>query len=91
MLPPAGDMGINAIRFYMMEEGMEFLGAVKISGNVPCMKRGRGDACQTSGVKMLHGPEATTDSVGIQTLESQQDILEQTRALGREIGELRRN
>lgn len=32
-LPPAGDMGVNAIMFYMMEEGMNFVGAVKISGD----------------------------------------------------------
>jgi multimeric flavodoxin WrbA len=86
MLPPAGDMGVNAIRFYMMEEGMEFLGAVKISGNVPCMKCGRGDTCKTSGVKMLYGADATTESVGIHVLEDQLDIFEQARALGRELG-----
>jgi len=28
LLPPAGDLGIDAIRFYMMEEGMDFVGGV---------------------------------------------------------------
>lgn len=86
MLPPAGDMGVNAIRFYMMEEGMDFLGAVKLSGNVPCMKCRSGDICQTSGLKMLYGADATKESVGIQVLEAQPDIFEQAQALGRDIG-----
>ena len=34
-LPPACDMGANAIMFYMMEEGMNFLGSIKVPGNVP--------------------------------------------------------
>jgi multimeric flavodoxin WrbA len=29
-LPPAGDMGANAIMFYMMEEGMDYKGSVKV-------------------------------------------------------------
>ncbi len=86
-LPPAGDMGVNAITFYMMEEGMEFLGAVKVQGNVPCVKCGFGDTCEVSGLKMLFGPDATVDSVGIHRLEDQPDALADARALGRRIGQ----
>ena len=70
-LPPACQMGINAIQFFMIEEGMNFVGAVKIQGNVPCVKCGFGDQCQMSGITMLYGPDATVDSVGIKCFEQQ--------------------
>ena len=53
MLPPACDFGINAIKFYMMEEGMDFVGEVRVSGNVPCIRCGYGDECEVSGLKMI--------------------------------------
>ncbi len=84
-LPPAGDMGINAIMFYMMEEGMNFVGAVKIQGNVPCIKCGYGNDCKMSGVKMMFGHDATVESVGINRFEDQQDALNAARELGRKI------
>src|SRR3990170_317946 len=52
-LPPAGEMGVNAVMFYMMEEGMRFVGALKLQGNVPCIRCGFGDECKMSGIKML--------------------------------------
>lgn len=84
-LPPAFDFGMNAIKFYMMEEGMEFVGAVKVLGNVPCIKCGYGDECQMTGVKMLYGPEATVASVGVNRFEEQQGTVENAAWLGREI------
>jgi hypothetical protein len=51
-LPPACDMGSNAIMFYMTEEGMNYLGSVSVLGNVPCVTCGNGDKCQMSAVKM---------------------------------------
>ena len=86
-LPPACQTGVNAIRFYMMEEGMEFLGAVKIQGNVPCTKCGRGDTCAMSGVTMLYGQEATVDSVGIRIFEEQPLALRGVEQLGRRLRE----
>ena len=47
-LPPACDMAINAIMFYMMEEGMNFVGSVKILGNVPCIKCGYGNCASNN-------------------------------------------
>jgi len=85
MLPPAGQMGINAIQFYMMEEGMEFIGAVRVAGNVPCVKCGRGDACAMSGIRMLYGPEATVDSVGIASFEGQPRAVDAATELGRNL------
>ena len=86
-LPPACQMGIDAVRFYMMEEGMNFVGAVKIQGTVPCVKCGHGDACAMSGIKMLYGLAATTDSVGIRRFEEQPLAVAGARELGQRIAE----
>lgn len=86
-LPPAGDMGVNAVMFYMMEEGMNFVGSVKILGNVPCIKCGYGNECKTSGIKMIYGNEATVQSVGVNTFEGQPDALEASRKLGEKIAD----
>jgi len=86
-LPPACQMGINAIQFYMMEEGMNFVGAVKIQGNVPCVKCGHGDECKMTAITMLYGPNATVDSVGIKSFEKQPLAVEAASQLGRKIAE----
>lgn len=85
MLPPAAQMGANAIHFYMMEEGMNFLGTAHVMGNVPCVKCGKGDECNMSGIKMMHGPDATVDSVTIEQVEKQDLSLEAIKDLGKKI------
>ena len=80
-------MGINAVQFYMMEEGMNFVGAVKIQGNVPCVKCVHGDECKMSGITMLYGPDATVDSVGIKSFEEQPIAVEAARGLVHKIAE----
>ncbi len=85
MLPPACDFGINAIKFYMMEEGMEFMGEVRVNGNVPCIKCGHGDECRMSGIKMLHGPGATVESVGVQNFQEQAEARLAAEQLGQAI------
>ena len=85
-LPPACQMGINAIQFYMMEEGMNFVGAVKVQGNVPCVKCSHGDECRMSGITMLYGSDATVDSVGIKLFEEQPIAVDAAAELGRIIG-----
>lgn len=62
-LPPASEMGVNAIMFYAIEEGMQWAGALKVPGNVPCLRCRFGDPCHMSGVKMLFGRDATVASV----------------------------
>lgn len=84
-LPPACDMAIQAIMFYMMEEGMNFVGAVKILGNVPCIKCGYGNECKTSGIKMIYGNEATVQSVGVNIFEEQLDAFYAAQELGEKI------
>lgn len=80
-LPPAGDLVIDSIKFYMLEEGMNFVGSVKILGNVPCVKCGQPD-CVLNGLKMMFGPDATTDSVGIHTFEKQPKAFNAAKELG---------
>lgn len=86
-LPPASQMGVNAIQFFMMEEGMNFVGAVTIQGNVPCVRCGNGDSCKMSGISMLYGADATVDSVGIKQFEEQPSGVAAARDLGRKIRE----
>ena len=84
-LPPAAQMGVNAIQFYMMEEGMNFLGSVIIEGNVPCMKCKEGDTCNMTGIKMLYGADATKSSVGIHAFENQFENVEEAKKIGKEL------
>lgn len=86
-LPPAGDMGVNAVMFYMMEEGMSFVGALKIQGTIPCTQCGFGDPCKMSGIKMLHGPTATVDSVGVKAFEALSVNLSAAKELGKKIAD----
>jgi len=78
-------MGVNAIQFYMMEEGMNFLGAVKVAGNVPCIRCGHGDQCTMSGITMLYGADATVESVGVSSFEHQPEAIATAEELGRQI------
>jgi multimeric flavodoxin WrbA len=86
-LPPAAEMGVNAVAFYMREEGMRFVGALKIQGNVPCIRCGFGDQCKMSGVKMLYGPMACVDSVGVKSFEEQPIAIQGAEALGRALAQ----
>lgn len=85
-LPPAAQMGANAIMFFMMEEGMSYMGAVHVPGNVPCISCGFGDACAVSGLGMIYGPEATVASVGVNCLVDNGEVMAAVEQLGREIG-----
>lgn len=91
MLPPAFEMGKNAITFYMMEEGMEIAGAVRVDGNVPCIKCGQDTECKISGLTMLYGEGATPESVGVNTFEEQPEAVAGVKALGEKIGQMLRD
>lgn len=84
-LPPAPQMGANAIQFYMIEEGMRYVGGVVVQGNLPCLRCGHGDSCDMTGTKMIFGPDATVDSVGWHKLEDQVEALDAARDLGGQI------
>lgn len=40
---------------------------------------GYGDQCAVSGIKMIHGPEATVESVGVRAFEEDQSLKETAR------------
>ncbi|MDH3349172.1 MAG: flavodoxin family protein [Desulfobulbaceae bacterium] len=84
-MPPACENGLNAIQYYMMEEGMKYMGGVSIKGNVPCVKCTTGIQCQVSGLKMIHGPQATVESVGINTLEEDGETVAALEKLGEDL------
>lgn len=86
-MPPSGQMGVSAIHFGMMEEGMNFLGAVTVLGNVPCVGCVMVDECETAGITMVYGPDATPESVGVGLLEKQPDAVEAAKELGHKIAE----
>ena len=85
-LPPAASMGQNAIMYYVIEEGMNYLGGVKVVGNVPCIRCGVGDTCEISGLKMLLGPTATVAKAGVKKFEEQPAVKEAVK-LGKLIAE----
>lgn len=85
-MPPAGEIGINAIRSYMMEEGMRFIGGVNVVGNVPCVKCGDDHQCSVSGLKMMFGRDATVAEVGIHQLEDAPETMAALEKLGRDLG-----
>ena len=74
-LPPAAETAASQIAFWMMEEGMTNLGTLVIQGNVPCIRCGHGDDCSMTGIKMLHGPDASVASVGVKIFEEDSALL----------------
>ncbi|KXS40332.1 MAG: NADPH-dependent FMN reductase [Methanolobus sp. T82-4] len=83
--PPVAQTGVNAVAAYMQEEGMNIIGNVKVVGNVPCVKCGYGDECEMSGIKMIYGPDAKVESVGIQKLEDQENAMKAAENMGKQI------
>ncbi len=81
-LPPAGDNGLAAIRDYMREEGLRYVGGVSLRGNAPCIRCGDAGQCQRSALKLSLGPEATPASVGINTLEDDPQAMAALHRLG---------
>lgn len=84
-IPPAGETAVSQIGFWMMEEGIVNLGALIILGNVPCIRCSHGDQCEMSGIKMIEGPDATVESVGVRSFESDANLLEAAATLARRI------
>lgn len=84
-LPPAADIAVSQIQFWMMEEGMHLLDSMILLGNVPCVRCGYGDQCAMSGIKMLEGSDATVAGVGIRRFEDHGALVEQARSLGQKI------
>lgn len=84
-LPPAAQTAASQVGFWMMEEGMKELGSMVVLGNVPCIRCGYGDECVVSGVRMIHGPEATVASAGVRRFEDDPALLATADALAQRI------
>lgn len=84
-LPPAAETAASQIAYWMMEEGITNLGSMVVMGNVPCVRCGHGDDCSLSGIKMIHGPDATVESVGICGFESDTSLFDRAKELGEKI------
>lgn len=86
-MPPACDNGMQAIQNFMMAEGMNFVGGVSLSGNVPCVHCGDSGQCSVSGLKMIHGADVTVSDIGISNFEDDEIILKELDDLGKRIAE----
>ena len=84
-MPPASQTATAQISIWMMDEGMVNVGSMVILGNVPCIRCGYGDQCDFSGVKMLHGPDATVASLGVRRFEDDELLVNGARELGAKI------
>ena len=83
--PAAAAIGIQAIKDFMLEEGMKFIGGVSLPGNVPCIRCGQDGQCQMSSLKMIHGQAATPESVGINDFENDPKKVAELQQLGEAI------
>jgi hypothetical protein len=66
---------------------MEFVGALKFLGNVPCVRCSYGDELACSGIKMLHGPDATKASIGVNCWDDHAEAAREAEYLGQRIAE----
>ena len=83
-LPSACANGLQAIKDYMHLVGMEWIGGVPIVGNMPCVNCGEVQ-CQQSGLKILHGSDATLARVGVRSLEDDPDSIAALKKLGEDL------
>ena len=86
-LPPAAETATNQVAVWMMAEGIINLGSMVILGNVPCIRCGHGDDCTVSGLKMIHGPEASVASIEPNALEADAALMEAAEQLGKKLGD----
>ena len=68
-------------------ENMDLIGQLTIQGNFPCVTCGKGDDCQMSGLKQLHGPDARTSDFQYAKVENQKEVWEAAIQIGHLIGE----
>ncbi len=86
-LPPAAEAAAGQIKTWMMMEGMIDVGSLIVLGNVPCIRCGHGDTCPVSGVKALHGADATVETVGANAIEDAPTTAEDARQIAEKIRE----
>ena len=81
----AYEQGLHGIRNYMLAEGMNFVGAVSVPGNLPCVACGETGQCGVSAIRMLYGKDATPESIGINRVEDNQEVVAALEQLGRDV------
>lgn len=84
-MPDAYETGLSAIRNYMLEEGMNFIGSVSVPGNLPCVSCGEDGQCGASAIKMIYGSDATPNSIGINSAEDSPEVVAALKQLGQDI------
>ncbi len=84
-MPPASQTTAAQVAIWMMEEGIVNVGSMVSVGNPPCIRCGHGDSCQFSGIKMLHGPNATVASLGVRQFATHDIQVREAQELGRKI------
>lgn len=84
-MPPAAETAAGQIKTWMMMEGITDLGSLVVLGNVPCLRCGYGDACPVSGIKFIHGPDATVETVPVRVMEDDPKVTEAARKIAEKI------
>ncbi|HIP38226.1 MAG TPA: flavodoxin family protein [Desulfocapsa sulfexigens] len=84
-MPDAYETGLSAIRNYMLEEGMNFIGSVSVPDNLPCVSCGEDGQCGASAIKMIYGSDATPNSIGINSAEDSPEVVAALKQLGQDI------
>ena len=84
-LPPAAETAAGQIKTWMMMEGMTDVGSLIVLGNVPCIRCGYGDACPMSGVKALHGLDATIETAGVNAMENDPKVAQTAKEIAAKI------
>jgi multimeric flavodoxin WrbA len=86
-MPDAYELGLSGIKNYMLAEEMNFVGSVPVPGNLPCVACGENGQCGVSAIKMLYGKDATPESIGINRVEDNKDVVAALEQLGRDMYE----
>ena len=84
-LPSAARTADLQIATWMQEEGMVHLGSLVLLGNVPCIRCGHGDECELSGVRLVHGPQATVARAPVRQFEDHAEAVARAEELGRKL------
>jgi len=63
-------------------ERMDLVGQLTIQGNVPCVTCGKGDECEMSALRQVHGSDAKSSEVAYSRVEDQQEVFEEARKIG---------
>ena len=75
----------RTLAYELRMDRMQIIGQIILKGNVPCLTCGRGDDCQMSSVKFLHGKNAKASANHCIRVEDQQQVLLQLQNMGKKL------